>query len=832
MVYHSIDGGKCVGLDNHIPTSLHLKVGAPVILLANMSNTLVNGLQGTVEILEEDGPTIKFPSISQSVKLSRYTFSVFSKDQMKDIGFRKQIPLNLAFGLTVHKAQGMSIERVVVDCRHMFTPGQIGVAIGRARSKKGLRIVNFDSKILKRHSQCVENFYCAESVEPVTDISCCGASYEYESEENVKQDSEVHEQPSVDIPDMLQDVGEDLSIPSEQELCDIFGDTDTIDSAFESVECAETQPEILSTDWPSDIDLIAILEGLVNPNPEMDEQVQDNQVCQYLLNHRDLTLKFAAELWRATKNSYEHVAAEKDVPLADIKKFYVSNYAFMSSARYKQLLKDIFHVEELERQHCNIAFKLATNLRLEFLRVKAKPILEAERNSITKGKNYCQSDAGRGVIRYIGGWCIATMKHVRKQNIRRNLYSLAKKDMVYQLDSEVKYIEALEAHIGDLHLIAKDQASLEITKIRQNKTGGLTNITDEAYEFFTDLDVCVRSLETRENLHLHGSDFYTYVFDHVLNDKNISKKWSDLFHLLDPNEEVIYPQAESTIVQDRHPVMSALLSSSTTVEHVSATEVKQPTASYSITDHEDKGRVHTGIVSSLYREVCTKYVRMSSGQFRRQYMREIKADKQEAHRKQIRMRKSERATTFNFDTISSDKTKSKISTHRRLQAEIEADSQFLEKGKVFAKKHLLALCNAYSVKASKSFTNAKLAEVLTKSIIDAKEITFPEYLFTESEGTGDSTQDVNVPVVQEIQKVQGNTSGKRVNKGKGKGKAKKSKTVEWPCGVCYLECENNAIECDLCDTWYHYECVQLDDNKVKYFENRDWYCSSCDDVIN
>jgi len=53
-----------------------------------------------------------------------------------------QFPLRLSFALTVHKAQGLTLERVSVDCWSMHQYGQIAVALSRATAKKGLQVKN------------------------------------------------------------------------------------------------------------------------------------------------------------------------------------------------------------------------------------------------------------------------------------------------------------------------------------------------------------------------------------------------------------------------------------------------------------------------------------------------------------------------------------------------------------------------------------------------------------------------------------------------------------------------------------------------------------------
>ena len=73
---------------------------------------------------------------------------------------RKQIPLRLAWALTIHKSQGATLDYVVCDLQGCFTSGQAYVALSRARSMQGLQIKNFSSKNVTA-DPLVEAFYDA-----------------------------------------------------------------------------------------------------------------------------------------------------------------------------------------------------------------------------------------------------------------------------------------------------------------------------------------------------------------------------------------------------------------------------------------------------------------------------------------------------------------------------------------------------------------------------------------------------------------------------------------------------------------------------------------------
>lgn len=71
---------------------------------------------------------------------------------------RSQIPLILAWALSIHKAQGQTLERVRVDLGKIFEKGQAYVALSRATTQQGLQIIRFDPKKVMAHDK-VRKFY-------------------------------------------------------------------------------------------------------------------------------------------------------------------------------------------------------------------------------------------------------------------------------------------------------------------------------------------------------------------------------------------------------------------------------------------------------------------------------------------------------------------------------------------------------------------------------------------------------------------------------------------------------------------------------------------------
>ena len=104
----AIDGGRKSLIDNNCPAqkTLLLKVGAPIILIKNYpSMGLVNGSIGTVSGFVQNFPQVRFEN-GQSVIVREYTWSLKNGCYSSA---RRQLPLVLSWGMTIHKCQGQTL---------------------------------------------------------------------------------------------------------------------------------------------------------------------------------------------------------------------------------------------------------------------------------------------------------------------------------------------------------------------------------------------------------------------------------------------------------------------------------------------------------------------------------------------------------------------------------------------------------------------------------------------------------------------------------------------------------------------------------------------------
>jgi hypothetical protein len=139
------------------PETLHLCIGAQVMLLYNMDVTegLVNGSRGVVIDFIGDLPIIKFLN-GKEIIIDYHIWDV--EEQGKKVLKSIQIPLKLAYACTIHKMQGSTLDYVEVDLSNLFEFGMAYVALSRTKNLEGLSINGIDFDKITSHPKALE-FY-------------------------------------------------------------------------------------------------------------------------------------------------------------------------------------------------------------------------------------------------------------------------------------------------------------------------------------------------------------------------------------------------------------------------------------------------------------------------------------------------------------------------------------------------------------------------------------------------------------------------------------------------------------------------------------------------
>lgn len=136
---------------------LFIKVGALVMLRQNdPKQRWVNGSTGYVRDINPSEITIELLS-GRTVKVEKVTYSMLNAEGVP-VAHATNFPLSLAYAATIHKAQGMTLDRVMVNLSNLWEPGQAYVAVSRAVDPKGLRVEAWSPNSIKA-DPLVQRFY-------------------------------------------------------------------------------------------------------------------------------------------------------------------------------------------------------------------------------------------------------------------------------------------------------------------------------------------------------------------------------------------------------------------------------------------------------------------------------------------------------------------------------------------------------------------------------------------------------------------------------------------------------------------------------------------------
>jgi ATP-dependent DNA helicase PIF1 len=126
--------------------TLKLKVGTHVMCIANITLCgeliIANGSQGiVVGFNDKSMPCVKFNNIANPITVANF---VWKSEHNKRVGV-SQIPLIYSWAITIHKAQGLTLENAIIDIgSNIFAYGQTYVALSRVKSLNGLYLTHFD----------------------------------------------------------------------------------------------------------------------------------------------------------------------------------------------------------------------------------------------------------------------------------------------------------------------------------------------------------------------------------------------------------------------------------------------------------------------------------------------------------------------------------------------------------------------------------------------------------------------------------------------------------------------------------------------------------------
>ncbi len=153
---------------------LRLKVGAQVMFVKNDLDAAKRFFNGKIARVKDlnDEDVVVIDDACNEIKVTPYTWENIryehnakeNKINEEVIGRFKQLPLRLAWAITIHKSQGLTFDKVVIDAGRAFSPGQVYVALSRCRSLDGIILKSRISKNNFKTDDRILWFYASSRV--------------------------------------------------------------------------------------------------------------------------------------------------------------------------------------------------------------------------------------------------------------------------------------------------------------------------------------------------------------------------------------------------------------------------------------------------------------------------------------------------------------------------------------------------------------------------------------------------------------------------------------------------------------------------------------------
>ena len=149
FLYHAEIEGTFPEYSYPTAETLMLKVGAQVMFVKNDpsgEHRYYNGRIGHVTYADQEKVLVLCPGDDKAIEVeplewenARYTLNPATREIETDIqGKFRQLPLRLAWAITIHKSQGLTFDRAIIDASLSFAPGQVYVALSRCKTLEGM----------------------------------------------------------------------------------------------------------------------------------------------------------------------------------------------------------------------------------------------------------------------------------------------------------------------------------------------------------------------------------------------------------------------------------------------------------------------------------------------------------------------------------------------------------------------------------------------------------------------------------------------------------------------------------------------------------------------
>ncbi|XP_070556108.1 uncharacterized protein [Ptychodera flava] len=659
---------------------LHLKVGAPVMLIYNCTDKLKNGSTGTVIDFEDGLPIVLFPSANQTVKVERRTWKIDSHISGTDLSTRTQIPLKLGWAFSIHKAQGLSLNAAEIHCRNVFAPGHLYVAMSRVRSLRGLKLVGFTTSCLM-----------PPPVEVSTFLDSLETGGNYNPSTNNRHDGHVPV-PNNGEEDWGDDSEDEISheLPTTTE----HQQTELLHVNTQEEPIDESDDDYFSS-LPLHFQVKSFLTSLKDDSwfasQPLSTAYQVNIILDDLQEPGKLprTHAFIENQWKIIYGILKaHSSGCPGEVGSHTRKSFTGHFeqlhSHITSDSVKRSFEDVCR-EPLTLNHIECMSTILLDINRLIIR-EISDIFRAQQQNVSDAEIAATlSESGMAKIRYVGGWATAKCLKKCQQYLSQNCSSLehSVRLTLRKCFQKKKLIEGIIWSAQYVHEHSEYKDTLSVVDYRQYKQGGLVHISDRAQDFFVALEQQRVSLMTTANFNSHKSNLMSWVCSSLLKNISLQEQFS---LIVDQTEEL---------------------------------------CNNSCSNAEVKSLVH-----EVYADIVHRYVNMGAGQFLRDQRCHMKLKKTEAHRRKIMQRdqkSNERNAKMDIETLKKDHSDGKCVTHAMIAAKIAENPKYFA-SRLYTKDEIKIIFGLYDVRYIQRFNKDKLNDILVHKIKSCQKMPRPDRL--------------------------------------------------------------------------------------------------------
>ena len=532
---------------------LLLKENAKVMLVWNLSHNLINGALGVFRrAVSNDIIEVSFPK-EGTVLLKRETWMNHNK-QGQTVGSKTQFPVILAYGITCHKSQALTLPAVVVHCSREFVPGLTYVAMSRVRSADHLQLLWFNRNWLlqpleRTISECSTNFGC-----PVKELTCC-------------RKKEVADSKLIEVMDRNDDPEDYLDY---DKLETPIADATTMDSMAENyferpgfdtpIQLSFIHDQLVKHE--SDlakppvgfVDVDEILASLKVKYPTSDFAKEKNSCIELLCNsHKENVHVFANIIWYHSflliKTYIQENTSEVVVDMSRQKFTLVTGkfHQLLGSEVYAEYISGLWDTTEYSRVRKSISTQIAIEIYWKFMDHLSNVVKQEIDMTPIQFNVQEMSAAGRAKLRHVGAWAVRKVLEKARNYVRQNIFT--ENSNTLQKVYQQQYIcELLEEYIvvpfSQIEKTTKFPETLEVTENRQYRSRGLLHIGDSVYMFFITLESLCVSLVNSAKLSVHRENIVQAAYEEIAKNNSLKLDWKKCFpsEIEQHNEKKVYLQ--------------------------------------------------------------------------------------------------------------------------------------------------------------------------------------------------------------------------------------------------------------------------------------------------